>query len=94
MKSLVLLLALSGNAFASCEKGCYEWKGSCACDAATEKVEAVKASDEKPRHGLTPEWQTGDLQIDKSVPAVDDYKSSPKMDDQAYFTPNGVTAHN
>ena len=65
MKIIVLilsLLVLSPTWCLSCDKGCEEFHGTCACLGTPEMAPSVKPSDEKPHHSQIPEWQEGGVQ--------------------------------
>lgn len=73
----VLAVMVSTVAYAKdnrCAKNCVEWQGTCACDAPSMAgtLDSVKPSDEKPRRGQVPEWQTGEVIISETIPATED----------------------
>lgn len=72
MKSLLILLALSGSAVA-CDKGCVEYEGNCACDQkpAGDTTPSVKPSDEKPPSNKMPSYQREGIKADMGKPGVE-----------------------
>ena len=62
MKTMLLLL-IASLAQATCPKNCIEWQGNCACDAPRASVPSVEPSNEKPRRGQQPEWETGEVKV-------------------------------
>lgn len=58
MKSLIVLSLLLVSGFAvACDKGCFAFKDTCACDAEPYQAETVKPSDEKPPSDKMPSYQ-------------------------------------
>lgn len=67
---LLAISLLTSHAYASCDKGCQDMGGVCACDAPSEQAASVTdpavVSDEKPRREQQPEWETGEVHADLS----------------------------
>lgn len=54
----------------ACGQGCIEYKNTCACDPPAEKtVQTFQPSDEKPRRGKQPAWETGEVRADPGIRA-------------------------
>lgn len=71
MKTLIVVASLLFPAVAgavSCEKGCAEFNGLCACDEPAYTAPSVPApgvvSEEKPRREQIREWESGEVKAD------------------------------
>lgn len=57
---LIMFLAV---AIFACDKGCFIYRGECACDIAPETAPVVKPSDEKPPSDKMPSYQREGVSI-------------------------------
>lgn len=63
MKMLNIAVAFTAVAV-TCPENCMPYKDSCACEAKQATVPEVDyTSDEKPRKGQQPEWETGEVKV-------------------------------
>lgn len=63
MRMLNIAVALTASALV-CPENCTPYKDSCACEAPKSSAPEVDyASDEKPRQGQQPEWETGEVKV-------------------------------
>ncbi len=79
---LYLLIALLSIPAISCQNGCTEYQGSCACDAVPEKaVQTIQPSDEKPPTDKMPSYQREGIVADMPPSmAVKDLKADQDRD--------------
>ncbi len=69
MKKLILLvitcIIVASNATASCNKGCSEYHGNCACDEKPyQAIPVAPSSDEAPPRSGMPSWQDPSVKAD------------------------------
>ncbi len=76
MKTIIVILLLSvSSAWATCNTGCYEYNGICACDIRPISAPPVQPSDEKPPRDKMPSYQRDGVKvIDIPSCAADDAK--------------------
>lgn len=66
MKKMLISLMLLSTPLWSCDPGCEEHNGVCACEAPTDKtqIDYVQPSDEQPSRHPEPAWQRGEVVAD------------------------------
>lgn len=63
MKLLLAVLLLVPMSAVACDKGCYVFKDTCACDASPELAPSVEPSDEKPPSDKMPSYQREGIKL-------------------------------
>ncbi len=67
----ILLVAFLALPAIACDKGCVEYRETCACDATPEKAPDVPPSDEKPPRDKMPSYQREGINADMGKRAVE-----------------------
>lgn len=75
LAAVVFLLTFLTVVMFACDKGCFPFKGECACDIQPQTAPPVKPSDEKPPDDKMPSYQReGVLIVDAQNMTFDDEK--------------------